>query len=237
MSDRLTEKCVRDLRYIASVRNRLAHGEELDPGFDMVYFDASCAAARRELESLSRGSSEPVCGKIAEVDAEFKDEVRSTLRMLARIPLFDAAYFAALAVYGLRRAAPYLIALAFFIIGAATSVNGALDGNRLLAGIGAGFLAIYWGQTAYLAWKHRAMCPELPRWLGMVPVLSAGYLGIAVVKATDKAGFFGGALPLAAQLFAVDFAHDGRWLPALALLAGAWLWGLGLLTARRNAAF
>ncbi|MEA4862182.1 MAG: hypothetical protein AB7F40_00800 [Victivallaceae bacterium] len=238
LSGRLSEKCVKELRYIASVRNRVAHGEELEPDFDPAWFDAASADARRELEALcGGGSAEPVSGKIAEVDAEMRGAVRVFLRTLAKIPAIDGVYFAALAISGLRRAAAFLTALAFFLIGMSASVQGMIIGNRLLAGIGLGFLLLYWGQTAYLSWRHRAQFPELPRWLGLVPFLSAGYLAAAAVKTAVKAEFGAGIIPLAAMFVAVQLAYDRRWEPAAALLAAAWLWGLILLALRRKAAF
>ncbi len=238
LSGRLSEKCVKELRYVASVRNRVAHGEELEPDFDPAWFDAACADARRELEPLCGGGAPcPVSGKIAEVDAELKNAMRAVLRTLAKIPIADGVYFVALAAAGLRRAAVFLTALAFFLIGMSATAQGALIGNRLLAGIGIGFLLLYWGQTVYLSWRYRARFPELPRWLGLVPVLSAGYLGAAAVKTTVKSEFGGGAIPLAALLISGQLAYERRWEPAAALLAAAWLWGLILLALRRKAAF
>ena len=103
IENKLSPECVKKLRYIASVRNKLAHGESLSEPLDLEVFDTACNEVALELKRCAgkkgRQKTEHAPeNMIDELDREFRLSVKKRLRLCGMIPGLNIVYFCALCI-------------------------------------------------------------------------------------------------------------------------------------------
>ena len=230
-SAKLSADCLKNLRFIASVRNKLAHGEPLDGKLDLARFDAAVGEVAAELAAFVPADQ----SKIHEVDDEFMSEVRKKLRLCGLLPGLNVIYFCALLLHGLLPAARMLLLTLFFLIGAAVTVGGIIDGDPLRTWIGTAFLLLYWSCTLFLGITERG--DKVRWWLYSVPVVSVLYLLRRARRLAGLPEIIIALLPLAASFYGADRLAVHDWRGAAIAFGGAWLWGAVAVAARRKSFF
>lgn len=234
---KLSRACVAKIRFVASVRNSVAHGGTPDPSLDLSEFDAACEFIARELAPMLP----PDTSKIDEADAEMAAVFRRRLRLCGVFPLANSVYFAALVLRALFPAAAPLALLAFCFTGTVLLIAGALEGDRAKLLVGGIFFSLYWVATmGYRVTAARAGFTGSLRSV-LIPGWSVIYLLRALRFFTNASALLTGILPLALNAAAVWLlctGYDRQTLIYSGACAGAaWLFGLAALLFRRKSFF
>ena len=228
---RLSPECVKNLRFIASVRNKLAHGEPLDGKLDLERFDAAVSATAAELAVFVPADQ----SRIREVDDEFMAEVRRKLRMCGLLPGLNFAYFVALLLHGLLPAARMLILTLFFLIGVFVTAGGICDGSALRTWLGVAFFLIYWICAFIVGVTERSGKERW--WVYTVPAVSAVYLLRRAWQLAGLTEILTALPPLAVECYGADRLAVHDWRAAAAAFGAAWLWGITAVAVRRKSFF
>ena len=244
LEDKLPPECVKKLRFIASVRNRLAHGEELIEPIDIDVFNTACDDVAKALLNKSAAKRRPKDtipvvpedDPAAALDVEFQLKVRRSLRLCGTIPLLNSFYFAALVVYALSPAARALFMLTLFAISAPMLIEWARSGDISLLVFGGIFFGAYWILTIIYAVGFNRDLPRVRWYYYSLPLLSVGYLGWCVKLLAARVAFFTGIVPLALNIAAPFFIRSNYKVAAV-LTAIAWIVGVVAVIARRKRFF
>ena len=243
LGDKLSPECVRKLRFIASIRNRVAHGEALSEPIDMEAFNAACDEVARALTKINRGKTKldaipvaPEDAPAAALDVEFQLKVRRSVRLCGTIPMLNTLYFAALVVYALSTAARALFMLVLFAIAAPMLIEWARSRDGAMLMFGGVFFVAHWALTIVYAVGFNKELPKVKWYYYSVPLLSVGYLGWCVGRLTARAALVTGFVPLALNIAAPFFIRSD-YRVALALVAAAWIIGIIAVVVRRKRFF
>ncbi len=242
LEDKLSPECIRKLRYIASVRNKLAHGESLKEPLDVAGFDVVCEEISAELRNLSGGKrpnktpSGPA-NMVDELDYEFRTLLKKRLRLSGMLPGMNIIYFAVLCVRAFHLASVPLILLAFSIISLPVLIEGFRLNNRLYIFIGGVFFVLYWAVTLLYGLSRKGDYPDIrPRWY-ILPLLSVFYLLRVIFRVAVWREFFCGFLPLCGYLAMFFLWLRGNRRESLILFLIIWVVGLLMVAARRRSSF
>lgn len=238
----LSAECVRKLRYVASVRNKLAHGEALSAPLDLASFDAVCGEITAELTKcavaggVNRAPARPA-NMVEELDMEFRNSVRRRLRLCGLLPGLNIIYFLALCVRAFSVVVRPLILLVFVLISLPVLIEGLRTGNRLYLFIGGFFFVLYWVLTLFYGLSRRADYPGIGRASYMVPLYSAVYLLRLLAAEVRWGEFCCGFLPLCGYASLVLLRWRLDYAVLLLCFVAIWLVGVLLVAVRRKQVF
>ena len=243
IEDKLSPDCVKKLRYIASVRNKLAHGEALSEPLDLTVFDASCEAVAEELKRCSgkkhrRKIESMQENMIDELDREFRLSVKKRLRLCGMIPVLNIVYFCALCVKAFHNAVQPLVLLIFSFIAIPVLIESCRSGNRLYLFIGGMFFILYWALTLIYGFSKRTEYPQITKFWYVMPLISIIYLCRVIGKVTEWGGFLCGFIPLCVYGIGVLlWQHNNNIKGVLIAVGVIWLAGMLLVGLRKRRSF
>lgn len=241
IEDILSDECVKKLRYIASVRNKLAHGEALSEPLDMAAFDAACSEAALELKRFAgKKGRKPNFAQenmVDEFDREFRLSVRKRLRICGMIPGINTVYFCALSVRAFYNAVVPLTLLTFSLIALPVLIESCRTRNNLYLFIGGMFFVLYWVLTVIYGVRQRSENPEISKFWYILPIISILYLFRMIGRTAEWGGFFCGIIPLCGYAAALTVYKYGYINAALGIVAAIYLAGVIMVGLRRNYAF
>ena len=242
IENKLSPECVKKLRYIASVRNKLAHGESLNETLDLEVFDTACNEVALELKRCAgkkgRQKTEHAPeNMIDELDREFRLSVKKRLRLCGMIPGLNIVYFCALCIRAFYNAVQPLILLIFSLIAVPVLIESCRSGNRLYLFIGGMFFVLYWALTLIYGFSKRIEYPEITRFWYVVPFASIVYLCRMIGRTTEWGGFICGIIPLCGYVAASVIWQYGNINGAIGIIVVIWLIGMMIVGLRKNYSF
>ena len=231
IENKLSPDCVKKLRYIASVRNKLAHGESLSEPLDLEVFDTACNEVALELKRCAgkkgRQKTEHAPeNMIDELDREFRLSVKKRLRLCGMIPGLNIVYFCALCIRAFYNAVQPLILLIFSLIAVPVLIESCRSGNRLCLFIGGMFFVLYWALTLIYGFSKRIEYPEITRFWYVVPFASIVYLCRMIGRTTEWGGFICGIIPLCGYVAASVIWQYGNINGSIGIIVVIWLIGM-----------
>jgi len=247
---KLSPETVKKIRFIAAVRNKLAHGETLTEPVEPAYFDTVFNAVMLELTRLTKETPPPKSTLAApsprskpepppsplmqEVDEEFRNTMYKRLRLCGFLPIFNIVYFTVLTIRGIIPAIKPLVLLIMFIISVPMLIEGFRQNDKLYLFSGIGFMSLYWLVTIIYALSQRRMPPKLKWFWWITPILSVRYLVQSFHFYTNYSDIVLGILPLFALSFLPNCLILHYYQTAAIIFGLTWLYGIILVLCNRG---
>lgn len=242
LADTLSDECIKKIRFIASIRNKLAHGSELSAPVDIEYFDQVVNEVQTELnallppqEKVKIRDNQPEV--INEINDEFKASMRRRLRLCGYLPTLNIVYFLALVVRGGSAGFKALILLLMFVTSIPLLIDGIFKYNKLQLYSGIFFFALYWVFTFFYALSRRDEKPQLRWFWYSLPLLSCRYILATIGHLMNFAEILLGVLPLVGLSGAGWLLIQKNYAPAYIITGAIWLYGVIVVISRRKKCF
>lgn len=225
LQHKLPAETVSRLHYIASIRNKAAHGDGLIENLNYPEFEATCRQVLETLQHLKEGGrpAEPkkkntVRKAAPRADDEavpelFSEEYRKLNKILgicACIPVVNCLYFLVMLLRGLFAARLAIVLLTFYTLALPIIIDGYQKNNQLVWGAGALLmLLVYVGGIVSGELLRRDGC-RVSRVLYWLPGIDLIYFIVLLLLTIEWRLLISGAVPLGITVGA-GYAFRAGW--------------------------